>query len=102
MHSGAHIEYYTPSELHFSVETNDFFPHKFSHSWGKKNLGKIWTFLSCVKFNEVFYFLKFLSIFLHHKVGKKKTPPSYIVTTNKEKEIELHTYLILPLTSFSH
>jgi hypothetical protein len=46
MHNGAHIEYYTPSELIFSVKTNVRFAHKFSHSW-KKKLGKNWTFLSC-------------------------------------------------------
>jgi hypothetical protein len=46
MHSGAHIEYYTPSELLFSVKTNVLFCHKFSHSL-KNKLGKIWTFLSC-------------------------------------------------------
>jgi hypothetical protein len=47
MHSGgAHIEYYTPSELLFGVKTNVSFPHKFSHSW-KKKLGKISTFFSC-------------------------------------------------------
>jgi hypothetical protein len=44
MHSGAHIEYYTPSELLFTVETNDFFPHKFSHSWKKENWEKFGHF----------------------------------------------------------
>ncbi len=72
MHSGgAHIEYYTPSELLFSVKTNVSFPHKFSHSW-KKNWEKFRHFFHVKNLMKFSIFWKKNPIFLNHKIGRKK------------------------------
>lgn len=88
MHSGAHIEYYTPSELLFSVETNDFFPHKFCHSW-KKKIGKNLDISFLCKIQWIFLFIEnFLKFFTSQlKLEKIKSPLVTMLQPTRKKKL---------------
>jgi hypothetical protein len=52
-----------------------------------KKIGIIWTFLPCVKFNEIFYFLEFFVKFLTSQSWKKKTPLVTMLQPRRKKKL---------------